>query len=135
MRDENCIFCKLANGEIPTRSIYEDEEFNVIMDMSPLSKGHSLILPKAHYKNLYDIPEDTASKVMILAKKMATQMTEKLGAKGFNLVQNNNEVAGQTVFHFHMHLVPRYENDGEPISWAPTSPSAKELDAVYRELK
>lgn len=135
MKDKDCIFCKLANGEIPARSIYEDEKFRVIMDMNPLSKGHCLILPKEHYKNLYDIPEDVLSDAIILAKKMAVKMTKKLGATGFNIVQNNNESAGQTVFHFHIHLVPRYDNDGEPISWTPTSPSAEELDQIHEQLE
>lgn len=134
MRDDNCIFCKLANGVIPTNSIYEDENFNVILDMSPATKGHALILPKEHYKNLYEIPEDTAADVMKLAKKMAVKMTERLGADGFNLVQNNNEVAGQTVFHFHMHLIPRYNDDAQKIAWAPTSPTPEELVAIKETL-
>ena len=85
--------------------------FRVIFDLSPASKGHAIILPKEHYKNLYELPDEVASKVMVLAKKLATVMTEFFGAEGFNLVQNNNECAGQTVFHFHLHLIPRYEND------------------------
>ena len=134
MRDDNCIFCKLANGIFPTNSIYEDENFNVILDLSPATKGHALILPKEHYKNLYEIPEDTAAEAMKLAKKLAVEMTEKLGADGFNLLQNNNEVAGQTVFHFHMHLIPRYENDGQKITGNPTSPTAEELTAIKEIL-
>lgn len=134
MRDDNCIFCKLANGIIPTNSIYEDEKFNVILDMSPATKGHALILPKDHYKNLYELPSDTAAEVMKLAKKMAVEMTEKLGADGFNLVQNNNEVAGQTVFHFHMHLIPRYNDDAQKIAWNPTSPTPEELVAIKETL-
>lgn len=134
MRDDNCIFCKLANGVIPTNSIYEDENFNVILDMSPATKGHALILPKEHYKNLYELPEDTAADVMKLAKKMAAKMTEKLNADGFNLVQNNNEVAGQTVFHFHMHLIPRYSDDAQKIGWVPTSPTSEELAEVKNTL-
>ncbi len=130
MRDDNCIFCKLANGVFPTNSIYEDDEFNVILDLSPATKGHALILPKEHYKNLYEIPDETAAKAMKLAKKMASKMTEKLQADGFNLVQNNNEVAGQTVFHFHMHLIPRYNDDGQTINWIPGKPSEEELTAV-----
>lgn len=130
MRDDNCIFCKLANGVFPTNSIYEDDEFNVILDLSPATKGHALILPKEHYKNLYEIPDETAAKAMKLAKKMAVKMTEKLQADGFNLVQNNNEVAGQTVFHFHMHLIPRYNDDGQKINWIPGKPSEEELSAV-----
>ena len=135
MRDDNCIFCKLANGDIPTRSIYEDEDFNVILDMSPATKGHSLILPKSHAKNLYELPDETAAKVMVLAKKLATEMTEKLGADGFNLVQNNNEIAGQTVFHFHLHLIPRYEGDNQNINWTPTTKTAEELDSVLDILR
>ncbi len=134
MKDDNCIFCKLANGVFPTNSIYEDEDFNVILDLSPATKGHALIIPKEHYKNLYELPEETAGKVFKLAKKLAITMTEKLGADGFNIVQNNNEVAGQTVFHFHMHLIPRYEGDGQDILWKPTSPSEEELVAIKNQL-
>ena len=134
MKDNTCIFCKLVNGDIPTRSIYEDEDFNVILDMGPATKGHALILPKEHYKNLYELPDETAAKAMKLAKKMAISMTEKLGCDGFNLVQNNNEVAGQTVFHFHLHLIPRYKDDNQRILWNPTEPSAEELDAVQKLL-
>ncbi|MCR5847892.1 MAG: HIT family protein [Lachnospiraceae bacterium] len=129
MKDD-CIFCKLANGIIPTNSIYEDDDFNVILDAGPATKGHALILPKEHYANIYEIPEETAGKVMILAKKLATSMTEKLSADGFNLVQNNNECAGQTVFHFHFHLIPRYENDGQNMLWKPTSPTQEELAKI-----
>ena len=102
MKDENCIFCKLANGDIPTRTIYEDEKFRVILDASPASRGHALILPKEHYANLYEIPEETAGEAMKLAKRLAGKMTQALGCDGFNLVQNNGETAGQTVFHFHL---------------------------------
>lgn len=100
MKDENCIFCKIANGEIPSRTLYEDDDFRVILDLNPATKGHALILPREHYQNLYEIEDSTASKVLPLAKKMAVMMTEKLGCDGFNVVQNNNEIAGQTVFHF-----------------------------------
>lgn len=127
MKKEDCIFCKLANGIIPTNSIYEDEDFNVILDAAPATKGHALILPKEHADNLYELPEETAAKVLVLAKKMATHMTEKLGCDGFNVVQNNGTVAGQTVFHFHMHLIPRYKEDGQKIAWAPQDMTAEEL--------
>ena len=91
MRDDNCIFCKIANGEIPSATLYEDEEFRVILDLGPASKGHALILPKNHYRNLYDIDEATASKAICLAKKMITKMTDVLGCDGYNIVQNNEE--------------------------------------------
>ena len=134
MRDDNCIFCKLANGDIPTNSIYEDESYKVILDMSPATKGHALILPKDHFKNLYEMPEENVASAFVLAKKMAATMTEKLGAEGFNLVQNNNEVAGQTVFHFHIHLIPRYSSDNQTIGWNTTSPSAEELVEIKDQL-
>jgi histidine triad (HIT) family protein len=104
MRDENCIFCKIIAGEIPSNTIYEDDEFKVVLDVSPASKGHALILPKNHYADLYEIDEDVAADAMKLAKKLAIHMTDVLKCDGFNLVQNNHEVAGQTVFHFHMQL-------------------------------
>lgn len=113
----NCIFCKIANGEIPSATLYEDEDFRVILDLGPASKGHALILPKAHAANIYEISDDMAAKAMILAKKMATKMTEALKCDGFNIVQNNGEPAGQTVFHFHMHLIPRYKNDHVGLGW------------------
>ena len=134
MKKEDCIFCKIANGEIPSKTLYEDEQFRVILDLGPATKGHALILPKDHFANLYELPDETAAKVMQLAKKMATQMTEKLGCVGFNLVQNNGEVAGQTVFHFHLHLIPRYENDGQKIGWTPGSPSQEELEEIKNTI-
>ncbi len=134
MRDDNCIFCKIANGEIPSKTIYEDDEFRVILDLGPAAKGHALILPRNHYANLYELPDETATKVMLLAKKMAGQMTEKLHCDGFNLVQNNGEVAGQTVFHFHMHLIPRYKDDNQTIGWKPGEPTQEELEEIRKQI-
>ena len=134
MRDDKCIFCKIANGEIPSKTLYENEKYRVILDLGPATKGHALILPKDHYANLYELPEDAASEVMKLAKKMAAQMTDKLGCDGFNLVQNNGEVAGQTVFHFHMHLIPRYKDDGQKIGWKPGELSQEELEAIRHQI-
>ncbi len=130
MKDDNCIFCKIANGEIPSRTLYEDEDFRVIMDLAPATKGHSLIMPKNHYKNIYEIADDTAAKVFPLAKKMAALMTEKLGADGFNIVQNNNEVAGQTLFHFHVHLIPRYNDDNQSLVMKPQEVTDAQLDEI-----
>lgn len=115
----DCIFCKIANGEIPSATLFEDEDFRVILDLGPATKGHALILPKSHFANIYEMPDELAGKAMILAKKMASRMTEALKCDGFNVVQNNGEAAGQTVFHFHMHLIPRYENDNAGITWTP----------------
>lgn len=117
MKKDDCIFCKLANGEIPTATLYEDNDFRVILDLGPASKGHALILPKEHYDNLYELDDEIASKVLVLAKKMITRMTKALGCDGYNLVQNNGEVAGQTVHHFHLHLIPRYKDDQVGLGW------------------
>lgn len=134
MKKDDCIFCKLANGDIPTNVIYEDDTFTVIMDAAPATKGHCLILPKEHYANIYELDEEVAGKVFKLAKKLAAEMTEKLGCDGFNVVQNNGETAGQTVFHFHMHLIPRYKDDNQKIGWNPLSPSADEQKAILEVL-
>ena len=134
MKDPNCIFCKIANGEIPSRTLYEDEKFRVIMDLGPATKGHSLILPKDHYANLYEIPEDLSADAAKLAKKLAIRMTEKLGADGINIVQNNNEAAGQTVPHYHVHLIPRYQNDGQHILWKPGQMPAEEMDEILKTI-
>jgi hypothetical protein len=117
MKDENCIFCKLAGGEIPTATLYEDEDFRVILDANPAAKGHALIIPKEHYANLYELDDELAGKVLVLAKKMITKLTDILGCDGYNIVQNNGEAAGQTVFHFHMHLIPRFKDDGVGVTW------------------
>lgn len=130
MKDTNCIFCKIANGEIPSKTLYEDDSFRVILDLGPATKGHALIIPKEHYANLYELPEETAGEVMKLAKKMVVKMTERLGCEGFNLVQNNGELAGQTVFHFHMHMIPRYQADGQKIGWKPQDATQEELEEI-----
>ena len=117
MKDENCIFCKLAGGEIPTATLYEDEDFRVILDANPAAKGHALIIPKEHYANMYELDDELAGKVLVLAKKMITKLTDILGCDGYNIVQNNGEAAGQTVFHFHMHLIPRFKDDGVGVTW------------------
>lgn len=137
MRDDNCIFCKLANGDIPTNSIYEDENCNVILDMSPATKGHALVIPKNHYANLYDIDPETLGEVVKVGQKVVKHVTPILGCEGYNLLQNNGEVAGQTVFHFHLHLVPRYKegNDKTMLSFVPGVMDAEELKKLKDEIK
>ena len=117
MKEKDCIFCKIAAGEIPSATLYEDGDFRVILDLGPASKGHALIIPKEHYRNLYDIDDEKAAKILPLAKKMINKMTEVLGCDGYNLVQNNEECAGQTVFHFPMHMIPRYKGDNVGLGW------------------
>ncbi len=134
MKKEDCIFCKLANGDIPTNTIYEDSDFRVFLDSSPATKGHCLIVPKEHFDNLEELSDDVASKVFPLARKMMKLLKEKLGWDGFNVVQNNGELAGQTVFHFHTHLIPRYEGDGASIAMSHTSPGEGELEKVLEQI-
>lgn len=137
MKDDNCIFCKLANGVIPTNSIYEDEDFNVILDASPATKGHALILPKEHFANVFEIDEDILAKASKLAKKIVTHEKEVLGCDGYNILQNNGEVAGQTVFHYHMHLIPRYEegNSKDIISWKQNEFADDEMKEICNKMK
>lgn len=132
---DNCIFCKIASGEIPAATLYEDDQFRVILDLGPASKGHALILPKKHYADLYEIPQETAEKAMALAKKMGIVLKEALGCDGLNVVQNNGEAAGQTVFHFHMHLIPRYQNDNVGVSWTPGTLTDEVKEEVLDKVK
>ena len=135
MKKEDCIFCIIANGDIPSKTLYEDEDFRVILDLGPATKGHALILPKEHADNLYELPDETASKVFVLAKKLAIKMKEKLNCDGLNIVQNNGEVAGQTVFHFHMHLIPRYKGDQVGITWHPGELSDADKEEILLKVK
>lgn len=133
--DNNCIFCKIANGEIPSTTVYEDDMFRVILDLSPATKGHALILPKQHMANIYEMDEITAQKVFVLASHIAKAMKKALNCDGINIVQNNGEAAGQTVFHFHMHIIPRYINDGQNINWIPGTSEADEREDIAQKIK
>ena len=135
MRDENCIFCKLANGDIPTATLYEDDDFRVILDAGPAAKGHALIIPKEHYANLYELSDELAAKVLVLAKKMITKLTDILGCDGYNIVQNNGEAAGQTVFHFHLHMIPRYKDDGVGVTWKVGELKEEDKEELLAKLK
>ena len=134
MVKEDCIFCKIANGQIPSKTLYEDEDFRVILDLGPATEGHALILPKEHVANLFELSEELAAKALLVAQKIAVRMKNTLGCDGLNLVQNNGEAAGQTVSHFHIHVIPRYENDGQNINWVPGAPSQEELEAVCQKI-
>ena len=127
---DKCIFCMLASGEIPTATLYEDDDFRVILDAGPATRGHCLILPKAHYADIYEIPEELLTRAAVLAKRMATKLTKALGCDGFNIVQNNKPAAGQTVFHFHIHLIPRYVGDGQTVGWIPGKLTAEARDEI-----
>lgn len=135
MTEKDCIFCRIANGELPAAALYEDEDFCVILDLGPASKGHALILPKEHYPDVCELDEELASKVLPLAGKIGNAMKKALGCPGFNLVQNNGVAAGQTVNHFHVHIIPRYEDGPEMVTWEPGTVSAEEMGRIVEAVK
>ena len=135
MKNSDCIFCKIANGEISTTAIYEDDDFKVFMDAGPATLGHVLVVPKDHYKNIFEMPEEYLAKAIIVAKKVGTELKDALQADGLNIVQNNGEVAGQTVDHFHIHLIPRYREDGQTIGWKPGKLDDNMISKVKESMK
>ena len=135
MRDENCIFCKILNGDIPSAKLYEDEDFAIILDVGPASLGHALIFPKEHYANVFEMPEELLSKCMNLAKVWGEKLVKGLNADGLNLVQNNGLAAGQTVFHYHLHLIPRYEGDNVGGLWTPGTLSEEQKKEILEKVK
>ena len=130
----DCIFCKIISGEIGSATIYENEEFKVILDRFPANEGHVLILPKYHYSNIFDIDPEVGGRLFQLAIRIAGVMQKTLGFEHMNVMQNNGLVAGQTVFHFHLHLIPRYENDGVMIDYKPMDLSDEQLEIVRKQL-
>lgn len=134
MKDD-CIFCEIAKGRIPSATIYEDNHFRVFLDVNPASKGHCLIIPKEHFDNIYDLDAETAGKLFSLATCIARAMKDALKCDGMNLVQNNGEIAGQTVGHFHLHLIPRYEGDNVAIGWEPHESDEKELEELRKAIR
>ena len=130
----DCIFCKITNGEIPSVTIYEDELFQVILDRGPASKGHALIIPKEHYEDLYDLSEEMTAKAFVLAKTLTEKMTKALSCDGFNIVQDNKEASGQTVFHFHIHLIPRFLNDDAKVGWNVHGITDEEMQEIAKQL-
>ena len=135
MKKDDCIFCKIANGEIPSATVYETPECRVILDLAPANQGHALILTKEHYDNIYQLDEETAGKVFSLATHVAKAVQEETGCEGLNIVQNNGEVAGQTVHHFHMHVIPRYAGGEDMVSWDPKPAKREELEKQGAKLR
>ena len=137
MKKDDCIFCLLANGDIPTNTIYEDEEFRVIMDNAPATKGHALVLPKNHYADIYEMDPEVLGRAIQVGQKVIKHATPILGCDGYNLLQNNGTAAGQTVFHFHLHLIPRYAdmNNVEMLSWPTKDGDADVIKAVTEAIK
>lgn len=135
MNKDDCIFCKIANGEIPSATVYEDSICRVILDVNPANKGHALIIPKEHFDNIYRMDAETAAKIFTIATEVAKAQKAELNPDGLNILQNNGEAAGQTVFHFHMHLVPRYIKDNVTMTWIPGKADTEELSALSKALR
>lgn len=108
MENKDCIFCKIVRGEIPSHKVYEDDDVLAFLDISQVTKGHVLVISKVHYDNFLATPQETMHKVMDVAQRIGQVQIMSLGAKGVNILSNVNKEAGQSVFHFHVHVIPRY---------------------------
>ncbi len=129
----DCIFCKIINGEISSYKVFEDDLVFAFLDINPLSKGHTLIIPKKHFVDILDIDNKSLERVAVASKNLAIRYSKKLGAEGFNLRQSSGAIAHQDVFHFHMHLVPRYKNDGIDLNSHHTNQFI-EVEEVFEQL-
>lgn len=135
MIKDDCIFCKIANGVIPAQALYEDDEFKVIFDRGPASKGHALVLPKEHFDTIFSMDENYTGKVFTVAAKVARAINEEFECDGMNILQNNNEAAGQTVFHFHMHIIPRYKGDKVNLAWEPGQITDEQISSYAEAIR
>ena len=133
--DEKCIFCKIVKGDIPCAKIFEDECVISFLDIAPANKGHALIVTKNHYETLLEVPEECLNDMMLKSKKIAQALSAALGNQGFNILMNNKKVAGQLVPHAHVHIIPRFENDGINLNWRPRKYNDKEIDEFKEKIK
>ena len=132
---DKCVFCRILARELPSRIIFEDDRFMALLDQFPASLGHTLVIPKLHCENIFDIPEDTAADLQRIVVKTARALRDSLGTSCVNIIQNNGAHAGQTVFHYHVHLIPRYEGDSVRFKWSAAKPSSDEFDACAQKIR
>lgn len=130
----DCIFCKIIKGEIPCKKVYEDDKTFAFLDISPIHKGHTLVIPKEHHENILDMPEETLAELAKTVKKVSKAVKQATDADGFNVTQNNGAAAGQAVFHFHMHIIPRFENDGLK-TWPHKDVPEEEMKQMQQAIK
>ena len=135
MADDDCIFCKIVAGEIPAHKVAEDDHTLAFMDIAPWTRGHALVIPKEHTRNLWEAPREVLHSTIDMAQKVAVKQRDKLGCDGVNLLNSTEPAAWQTVFHLHIHVIPRYDDDPLRLPGQPTEPSDDELDAVAEELR
>ena len=131
----DCIFCAIVAGDIPATTVYEDEDVLAFMDIAPANPGHTLIIPKQHYRNIYDMPAEVGGKIMQAAVPLAKAIRTALKADGLNLFQSNEAAAFQTVFHFHLHLIPRWEGDPLPSPWRPREGDPEEIGNIAAKIR
>jgi histidine triad (HIT) family protein len=132
---DDCLFCKIVAGELPAQRIDEDEHTIAFMDLNPWTRGHALVIPRAHSPNLYEIPDDDLARTAAAAKRLARRMKERLGCDGINLINSCEPAAWQTVFHFHIHVIPRYDDDPLELPTRPREGDPDELERVAGELR
>ena len=132
---EDCIFCKIVKGEIPSAKVYEDDKIIGFLDIAPSNKGHCLIVPKQHYETLLEIPDDDLSIIIKTTKKVAKALSLSVGNGAFNLVMNNGKVAGQLVPHAHIHLIPRFKGDRLRLSWSHKKYEGNEMKEYQDKIK
>lgn len=131
---ENCIFCKIAEKEIPGKIVYEDDICLAFLDLSQTTDGHTLVIPKKHYQNVLEVDDNDLAHIILVTKKIANKIMDKLNAKGVNILTNANEIAGQTVMHFHLHIIPRYDdNDKIEINFTDRA-SEVNLDKILKKI-
>lgn len=131
---ENCIFCKIAEKEIPGKIVYEDDICLAFLDLSQTTNGHTLVIPKKHYQNILEVDDNDLAHIILVTKKLANKIMDKLNAKGVNILTNANEVAGQTVMHFHLHIIPRYDdNDKIEINFTDRA-NEVDLDEILNKI-
>lgn len=134
MKNDDCIFCKIIEGKIPSATIYENDKFKVILDKFPSSIGHVLVILKEHVEDMFNISNEDCGKIFELVSKIAPIVKEQLSCDGINILQNNGESAGQSVKHFHVHIIPRYNNDELNISWKPENPTDEQIEEMRKKL-
>jgi histidine triad (HIT) family protein len=134
-RDPDCLFCKIVAGEIPSQRVDEDERTVAFMDINPATRGHALVIPRRHVANLLEIEADDLEATVAAAQRLARAVSERLGADGVNLINSCGPAAWQTVFHFHVHVIPRYEGDPLKLPWTPSPGDPDEIAATARQLR
>ena len=134
MPDPDCLFCKIVAGEIPSTKVHEDDRTVAFMDINPGTRGHLLVIPRAHAADVHEIADDDLHAVARTARDMAAKVVQRLGAEGVNVIQNNGSAAWQTVFHYHVHVVPRYGGDGIRLPWVPSPGDTDEIASAAQEL-